>query len=134
MKVKFNASDVETVSRKISSYVKPGNSYVMELKKSLSKRSLNQNRYYFGVVIALFSQSTGYSSEEAHQSLAKLHLKYEKDGHQFTKSTTKLDTLEFEQYLEKCRLFMWHEFEIHVPLPNEVTEDFMIQMENIYHY
>lgn len=134
MKAKFNASDVDGICRKLTGYVKPGNSYILEIKKSVKHRSLPQNKYYWGVVICLFSQATGYTSEEAHQTLAGYHLKYEKDGKYFITSTTKLDTLSFDQYLEKCRLFMWHELSIHVPLPNEVTDDFIIQMDNIYNY
>jgi hypothetical protein len=134
MKVKFNASEIESAVRKLSSYVKHGNAYIMEIKKAVKHRSLPQNKYYWGVVITLFSQSTGYSADEAHQTLAGIHLKYEKDGKWFAKSTTKLNTLEFETYLEQCRVFMWHELNVHVPLPNELSDEFLITLDNIYNY
>ena len=134
MKVKFSTSELESITKKLQGYCKAGNSYVLDITRSKAKRSLPQNKYYWGVIITLFSQQTGYTSNEAHQELAKIHLKYQKDGKEFVKSTTELTTFEFEEYTEKCRLFMWHELNIHVPLPNELTEDFLIQMSNIYNY
>lgn len=139
MKIKFNASDVESITKKVSQYVHSGNSYVLEIKKSVKHRSLPQNKFYWSVVVSLFSQHTGYTKDEAHEKLSSLHLKYErvdKDGviETFVRSTTKLNTLEFEQYIEQCRVFMWHMFSVRVPLPNEVSDDFLIQMENIYNY
>ncbi len=139
MKSKFSTSELSSIFKQIEKYCKPGNSYVLELSKSKSKRSLSQNKYYWGVVITIFSQASGYTSNEAHQYLAGLHLSYIKEREDqpsltFVKSTTELNTLEFEQYLEQCRLFMWHELNIKVPLPNEIDEDFLIQMSNIYSY
>lgn len=124
MQLKFNASELNSIYAKIDSYVKEGNSYVLEIKKAKDKRSLNQNKYYWGVVITLFSQQTGYTSNEAHQTLAQMHLMYLKERKEdapimFTRSTTEL---------------MWHEFNIKVPLPNEVSEEFLMQMSNIYNY
>lgn len=134
MRVKFGAHDIESINRKVSGYVKHGNTYILEIKRAVKQRSLSQNKYYWGVVVTLFSQSTGYTAEESHQTLASVHLRYEKGIRYFIKSTKDLDTLEFEQYLEKCRLFMWHELNIHVPLPNEVSDEFLIQLDNIYNY
>lgn len=134
MTIKFRTSEIESAARKMIEYVKPGNSYVLQINRSKAKRSLNQNKYYWGVIVTLFSQSTGYSSNEAHQTLAGMFLRYEKQGKHFVRSTTELDTKGFEDYQEQCRLFMWHELNVRVPLPNEVTEEFLIQMQNIYNY
>lgn len=134
MTFKFSASELDAASKKLSGYIKPGNSYILQVNRSKAKRSLNQNRYYWGVIVTLFSQATGYTSNEAHQTLAGYFLKYEKDGKQFVRSTTDLDTKQFEDYAEQCRVFMWQELNVHVPLPNELTEEFLVQMENIYNY
>lgn len=134
MTFKFSASEIVGAVKRLHDYVMPDNSYVVEIHRSKGKRSLSQNKYYWGVVISLFSQQTGYTSNEAHQQLAGMFLKYEAKGRSFVKSTTELNTAEFEAYLEQCRLFMWHEMNVHVPLPNEVNEDFMVQMSNIYSY
>jgi hypothetical protein len=134
MKLKFNASETDTIVKKVSNYTKPGNAYILEIKKAVKHRSLNQNRFYWGVVIPLFSQQSGYTKEEAHQTLSEIHLKYERGGRSFVRSTTSLSTIEFEQYVEQCRVFMWHEMNIRVPLPNEISDEFLITLDNIYNY
>lgn len=134
MTIKFNTSEIESAARRMIQYVKPGNSYILQINRAKAKRSLNQNKYYWGVIVRLFSQATGYTSNEAHQTLAGYFLKYQKDKKWFVKSTTELDTKEFEGYAEQCRVFMWQELNVHVPLPNDLTEEFIVQMENIYNY
>ena len=134
MTIKFRTSEIESAARRMIEYVKPGNSYVLQINRSNAKRSLNQNKFYWGVVVTLFSQATGYSSNEAHQTLAGMFLSYTKGDKRFVKSTTELDTKQFEDYQEQCRVFMWHELNVRVPLPNEVDEEFLVQMDNIYNY
>lgn len=134
MTFKFSHSEFDGACKKLLGYIKPNNSYVVEIHRAASKRSLNQNRYYWGVVVDLFAQNTGYTKEESHQELAGMFLAYEAHGKRFARSTTTLNTLEFEQYTEKCRIWMQENLGIHVPLPNEVTEEFLMQMKNIYNY
>jgi len=59
---------------------------------------------------------------------------YERNGKDFIKSTTELNTLEFEQYVERCRFFMQQELGINTPLPNEVTEQDWITFQNTFNY
>jgi len=134
MTFKFSHSEFEGACKKLAGYIKPGNSYVIDIHKASKKRSLPQNKYYWSVIVDLFAQNTGYSKEESHQELAGMFLKYEAHGKEFVRSTTVLNTLEFEQYTEKCRMWMSEMLGIHVPLPNEVTEEFLMQMKNIYNY
>lgn len=134
MVFKFNASEVDTAFDKIKNYLKPGNAYMVEIQRAKAKRSLNQNRYYWGVIVSIISQGTGYSSDEMHQLLASMFLGYEKNGKYFVKSTTKLDTGEAEKYFEKCRNWAMEEFDLHIPLPNEITEEMYMQLKNIYQY
>lgn len=134
MTFKFQHSDFEGACKRLLAYVKPGNSYVIEIQRAASKRSMNQNKYYWGVIVDLFAQNTGYSKEESHQELAGMFLKYEAHGKAFTRSTATLSTLEFEQYADKCRQWMDEMLGINVPLPNEVSEEFLMQMKNIYQY
>lgn len=132
MIIKFNTSGLSATCKKLESYCKPDKSYVLEIKQSKSKRSLNQNKYYWGVIVNLFASSTGYTTNESHQELAGMFLKYEKGDKIFTRSTTELDTKEFEQYADRCRFFMNQELGINVPLPNEITEEGWMQLQNIY--
>lgn len=87
--------------------------------KPKKSRSNQQNRYYWGVVCKLVSDHTGYMPEEVHQIMAEKFLSYEKDGRVFTRSTTKLKTAEFEDYMEKCRRWAAMELQVYIPLPNE---------------
>jgi len=145
MNFKLTLKDLQTTGplKRLMDYMKEGKTYILEIKAAKDKRSLSQNEYYFAVVVALFCQSTGYSKEEGHQFLKGMFLSYSKEvnftgevphSQKFMKSTTELDTAEFEGYLEKCRLFMWHELNIHVPLPNELTEEILLTLKNVYDY
>lgn len=106
--------------------------FVIEIQKSKRVRSLNQNKYYWGVVVKIVSNHTGYTSEETHQELARMFLAYDNNGKRFVKSTAKLNTFDFEQYTEKCRQWAWHEMNVHIPLPNEVTEEVYMTLNNIF--
>lgn len=134
MTFKFNAPDLEKALARISKYVMGDAAYIVEIKRAKDKRSLNQNRYYWGIIVGLVSQTTGYSPSEAHQELGKMFLRYHRDGKDFIRSTTDLDTLEAEKFFEECRLWAWHELNIHIPLPNELTEEMYMQLNNIYNY
>lgn len=90
---------------------------VLRLQKS--QRSLNQNRYYFGVCLEILSQHLGYTSDEMHEICKFKFLKTMKAGLEYVRSTTKLNTSEMEEYLEKIRKWADIELNCFVPLPNE---------------
>ena len=77
----------------------------VEIKKSESSRTSQQNRYYWGVILKIVSQETGFTPEEAHEVYKKKFLTYQKAHkgklYDFTKSTTDLKTSEFGEYLDK---------------------------------
>lgn len=89
------------------------------------QRSINQNNYYWGVVVKILSNELGYTQEEMHEILkAKFSPKDVKEvaGEQIVipKSTTKQKTDEFETYLEHIRRFALLQLNCKIPLPNEV--------------
>ena len=97
----------------------------ISLKKQ--KRSIEQNGYYWGIVINMIAEEMGHTPDEVHQILAKMFLKIKEveiDGviYAITKSTTKLKTDEMEEYLEKCRRYASINSHIVIPLPNETIE------------
>jgi len=129
MILKFHSKDIGKIITKVVEFAAGEDcKFVLEINKSKNKRSLNQNRYYWSVVVGIFADHTGYMKEEAHQILTEKYLQYTKDGREFTKSTKQLDTKEFEEFTEKCRQWLWHEFQLHIPLPNEVTEEMWIEL------
>jgi len=119
--------DKEEDKKKLFSILKNlKGSHAVGIKKDKSKRSGNQNRYYWGVVLAYLSEETGFTKEEAHQLMQRMFLRYDKsvfDGaaETFVRSTTSLNTLEMEEYLENIRIFALSELGTYIPLPNEIV-------------
>jgi hypothetical protein len=96
------------------------------VKKRTKPRSSHQNRYYWGVVVAMLSEYTGYEHEEMHDALKLLFLR--KPAHapglpDTLRSTSDLSTKEFEDYLERVRRWADIELSIIIPLPNEIEHD-----------
>ena len=83
-------------------------------------RSNSQNKYYWGVCLALISEYTGYSENEAHDAMRMLFLVNRENKIPTLKSTTKLSTVEFEKYLSDIRMFASNELGCYIPEPNEV--------------
>lgn len=79
-------------------------------------RSQKQNAYYWGVVLKIMGAEIGYLDSEIHQLMGKEFLSYEKSpGELFIRSTTELNTKEFEDYLTNVRRFAATELNIFVP-------------------
>lgn len=103
---------------------------IVRPKKKL--RSLNENNYYWGVVVQLIADHTKHTPNKIHTVLKDLFLPNEKivivgtKGRSFTKSleptTTTLTTTEMENYLSECRLWALDYLEVIIPLPNEVDD------------
>jgi hypothetical protein len=84
------------------------------------KRSSNENRYYFGVVVKMISEYTGDDTDSTHEMLKLQFLIKHREGLPDTiKSTAKLTTAEFEEYLENVRRWAATFFPLYIPLPNE---------------
>ncbi len=107
---------------KYTSGLKEGTPIWLSLSIARKSRSNNQNRYYFGVIIDILSDYFGYSTLECHEVLKWQFLRIvgENGKPDSCKSTTELDTMEFEVYLNKVREWASTEYEIYLPLPNEI--------------
>jgi len=99
------------------------------VEKIKNSRTTSQNRYYWGVVVKLIAQHTGHDPEQIHELLKQ---KFSPKWHWNTPatttptmsiptSTTRLDTLEFVEYTEKCRLWANEFLGLEIPLPGEVA-------------
>lgn len=88
-----------------------------------TSRSVQQNKYYWGVILLLVSQHTGFTPKECHEVFKKKFLTYwklyKKHKYAFTRSTTTLDLGEFADYMEKIRQFVAESFKFYIPDPNE---------------
>jgi hypothetical protein len=95
----------------------------------MAKRSLRENRYYFGVVIKALrekakAEGNPVSKDEAHRlaMLAIGHCAYRKRWGVVSlepKQTHNLETWEFEELLEKVRCWAAQQLKIDIELPNE---------------
>ena len=84
-------------------------------------RSLNQNRYYWKVIIEICRDHFGYTPEEMHEALKWQFLRKHSDGKPDTcRSTTDLTTIEFEQYCSDVRVWASFNYNVYVPEPNEI--------------
>jgi hypothetical protein len=133
MVFKFRSDKPEVASKKITDFVTGRDDwFVVEIQRAKENRTLPQNKYYWGVVVKIIAQHTGYTSEETHQVLAAMFLSYESNGRTFVRSTTKLNTVEFSDYSERCRTWAQTEMDVYIPLPNEITQDMHMMLNNIF--
>lgn len=85
------------------------------------KRSLSQNAYMWGVVYKLIAEHTGHSEDEIHE-YCKIRFLGKRLWDQIIPGSTKiLDTIKFEDYMEKVRGWASSDLGVVIPLPNEVA-------------
>lgn len=104
--------------RYVSSF--EGKRVQLVLKKYKTKRSIEQNKYYWGVIIKILSEELGYFPEEIHDACRFKFLRVSGRVLSIARSTTELTTIEFEIYQEQIRIWALTELQIKIPLPNEV--------------
>lgn len=84
----------------------------------------NQNGYYWGVVIPLLMSELGYVTPgEAHADICSTFLAKPSKlrlGASIPGETSNLDRMAWEDLMERIRVFFLKEYEIKIPLPNEV--------------
>lgn len=109
-----------------------GKDVIVEVKQAKSQRSLNQNAYYWGVVIKMLMEEFGMNTREERDSLHQILIqKFIEDeqvelsilGKEYKAKTHRtssdLDAKEFEEYLSKVRQWANVEFGVFIPEPNE---------------
>jgi len=93
------------------------------IKKRQKKRSNPQNNWYWACVVAIPAEHFGYLPEEMHDAYKLMFLKEGNPDKPVTlKSTTRLSTVEFNEYVEKCRQWC-AEQGIYIPNPDEIFLD-----------
>lgn len=103
----------------------------VEIKVLKNNRSTQQNKYYWGVVVDLISDHTGYTPEEVHEIIKYKFLTeyfhyHESNEHTAlvyeipkTKSTTGLKSNEFEDLMSQIREWASLKLGVYIPDPNE---------------
>ena len=114
----FEFADKQGFIRWLSSKFKKNDWVEIKIIKWRSKRSLDQNAYYWGVVIDILHKHLGYTKDEMHSALKYLFLKEEKNGLTIIKSTAKLNTKEFSKYVEKVKDWASQKMGVFIPDAN----------------
>jgi len=98
-------------------------------RKHKSKRTNQQNAYYWGVVIPILSTHFGYDPEEMHEEMKLMFNPIQSKidpSRKIGGSTTKLSTVEFfhdeDSYVERICRWAAQEQGVYIPLP-EKDED-----------
>lgn len=90
------------------------------VKKYRKKRSLPQNAYFHGVVCLILGNYWGYTVDEAHSAICVEFLTISEEGKpNYVRSTTDLNTEEFNDFLEQVKMWASQEFQVYIPDPNE---------------
>lgn len=87
------------------------------------ERTTEQNKYYWGVVLKVISDETGYTPDEIHEIMKykflRKELEHKGQKYAYVRSTTALDTKEMTDYIEQIRDY-WATQGIYIPDANEV--------------
>lgn len=104
-------------------HYKDGTPIEVIIRKPRKERSTDQNKYYWGVVIDIISDMTGFSPQEAHDCMRMKFLtsmvEVENASLPRAKSTTELTTVEFMDYVAQIQQFAAEFLGVYIPDPNE---------------
>ena len=90
------------------------------VRKKHRRRTDQQNRYYFGVVIPILADHTGYTSDEMHDALKVKFLGVPEKGLMHIKSSALLSRLEFKEYVDKISQWAARDLGVYIPLPDNM--------------
>jgi len=102
-----------------------GKKVELTLKKSQSIRSLQQNKFYHGVVVKMIADHCGYVPDEMHEILKHKFLSdsfADEFGLVRVRSTAALSTDEFIQYTN--RIIIWSAETLGLPIPDPSQVEF----------
>lgn len=100
--------------------------------KDTRTRTTKQNRYYWGVVVKMIADQTGYTPEEVHEAmkteyLGRRFVEFGRKEVQLSKSTKDIDTKEMSDYTERVRQFAAEFLQMVIPDPRQAQEAGLIE-------
>ncbi len=101
-----------------------GKEVVINIERKKNKRTTSQNAYYWGTVVDILSQHTGYEKEEIHEILKYRFLGFKKktigkEKVPVINSSTKLSTIDFITYIDNIQRWAAMELDVYIPSPEE---------------
>tara|TARA_R110000772_G_scaffold104709_1_gene206208 strand:+ start:231 stop:629 length:399 start_codon:yes stop_codon:yes gene_type:complete len=130
--MKFVIKDDKDKQSLINYLKELGNDYIVDVKKQRNNRSNMQNNYYWKCIVQPLANELGYFPDEMHDAL-KMKFTAEWENHKFNKdsvdyklvgffvmkSTSRMNTKDFEVYADQIRIWALTELGIRLMLPNE---------------
>jgi hypothetical protein len=97
-----------------------GDEVEVTVRKRRSRRSEQQNGYYWSVVIPLMAEHCGYTRDEMHEAIKAKFLGQEDQSRGLLRigSTARLNTLEFADLVDRVILWAAHELGVIIPAPD----------------
>jgi hypothetical protein len=92
--------------------------YVIEVKKYFKNRSVHQNRLLWDIYRQA-SDQTGYETDELHAIMGQKFLLDESGKSPYVKSTTKLTTQEFNDYIKRIVRYLTIDAGLIIYLPED---------------
>ena len=122
-KLKLSEREKESIKRWCATF-KNGTHLDITIRKHKSKRTNDQNAYYWKIVVGILADEFGYEPDEMHMVLREKFLRIYDDKHPdfvIAKSTTKLNTVEFVEYVETIQRWASIDHHIYIPDPKKIT-------------
>lgn len=102
--------------------------YTVTIERQHATRSAAQNAAYWGVTIRVLSEHTGYTADEIHDYLKAKFLPKTlslpdangeiKDEFTVGRTTTRLNKIEFGEYMERIAQWASEELNVYIPPPD----------------
>ena len=100
-----------------------GENILLVIEKWYARRSNAQNNYYWGVIIDILGFDTGSDKDDLHEFLKQEFSSKKKIfGRDIPSSTSKMSTVQFEEYASNIRRWASRDLGIYIPEPHESPE------------
>jgi len=105
---------------------KDGTLLEVTVRKPKKHRSLEQNNFYWGVVVELLKEVVGFNKDEMHDALREKFLSETVEGKKTSvvriRSTTELSTVEFMDYIAEIQKWAAEYLDCYIPDPERWEE------------
>ena len=99
------------------------------IQRHRKTRTNQQNRYYWGAIIPILAEHFGYEDDELHQALKWIFLRKKFGPLPTVISTTKLNTAQFTDYIDRIKRWASVNHNVVLPDPEEIWLEMSEQIE-----
>lgn len=100
-----------------------GKPVVVSVKQHRATRSNPANAYFHGVLLPMIADASEHTPAEVKDALkVKFLTTYAPDGFPIVKRTRDLDTKQFAEFVDQCRLFALDYYGVDIPEPNAAVQ------------